>query len=269
MRLRNVLLSLTFGLLGVGAFSGCSSAPAFRAQALVRVTGKGDRAWQNAREAVSALTLRQNLSRLERDVRRRRLRMLDADDPVAVLQDAVVAKRVGEGKVRVRIYGDQRRELRTLCRALLALWETEGLMGRTPKRGPPRIEDDEPVQVKTSADDREKNVRARASLEEEQRRLYAEKQKLLSEQVDLGQKWQDAERRSEELNKESTAARKALSAAEIELQRLRALLSKPEQERIAALGDADVMRLHTEVRESEAALQKASGLPPEIRARVE
>ena len=260
MALRSLFVLLALAPCGAALFSGCASAPAFRAEAIVRVTGKGDRAWQNAREAVAALTLRQNLARLERDVRRRRLRMLDADDPVAVLQDAVVAKRVGEGKVRLRVYGDHRRELRVLCRALLALWETEGVMGRSPKRAPPRIEDDEPAQAPTSTNDREKSVRAR---------LYGEKQKLLSEQVDLGQKWQDAERRAEELNKESAAARKALVTADQELQKLRTLMSKPERERIAGLGDADVVRLHTEVRESEAALQKASSLPAEIRVRVE
>ena len=269
MAVRSLFVLLALAPCGAALFSGCASAPAFRAEAIVRVTGKGDRAWQNAREAVAALTLRQNLARLERDVRRRRLRMLDADDPVAVLQDAVVAKRVGEGKVRLRVYGDHRRELRVLCRALLALWETEGVMGRSPKRAPPRIEDDEPAQAPTSTNDREKSVRARASLEEDQRRLYGEKQKLLSEQVDLGQKWQDAERRAEELNKESAAARKALVTADQELQKLRTLMSKPERERIAGLGDADVVRLHTEVRESEAALQKASSLPAEIRVRVE
>jgi chromosome segregation ATPase len=251
--------------LVVASASGCASAPAFRAQAVVLVGGRGEQAWQNAREAASALTLRQNLRRLERDVRRHRLRMLDADDPVAVLQDAVVAKRLRGGRVRVRIYGDARRELRTLCRALLALWETEGLMGRTPKTEPPRVEEE--PRARRSASDQVRVARARAELEEEQRRLFGEKQRLLSEQVELGQQWQQAERRVQLLTKQSSEARSAVSQAEMELRRVRGAMQRAG-DRFDAMGDADVLRLHTEVRDAEAALSKASGLPAEIRARV-
>lgn len=262
------LLQLAPALL-VGALSvlaGCASAPMFRAQAVVEVTGKGERAWENAREAASALTLRQNLRRLERDVRGRRLKMLDGDDPIAILQEVIVAKRTAKSKVRVRLYGDFRRELRILCNSLLNLWESEGLIGKTPTAPVAQLED-EPSPARTAAEDVQR-ARTRAEIEEEERRLFGEKQKLLSEQVELGRGWQDAETRVGVINGESSAARKAMATQEVELRKVQSILRKPPKERFEALGDQDVLRLHADVRDAQVALKNAVSLPAEIRARV-
>src|SRR5258706_7148612 len=169
VRFLSVLPVMAMGLGGV--LAGCSSAPAFRAQATVLVTGRGERSWENARKAATALTLSQNLRRLEKDVRRRRLRMLDTDDPIAVLKDAIVAKRTGQGKVRLRIYGDLRRELRMLCNAILNLWESEGLIGKAPQVPIPTAVEDEPS-PRTSAAQDVHRPRAPAQAEEDQRKPF-------------------------------------------------------------------------------------------------
>ena len=267
MHVRRLLVLLLLGLATALLAGGCASGPAYRAQATVLVTGRGERAWENARKAAAALTLSQNLRRIEKDVRRRRLRMLDADDAITVLKEAIVAKRIGKGKVRLRIYGDLRRELRALCNAILNLWESEGIIGKTPESPLPKPVDDEPSPGASAAQDVQR-ARARAQIEEDQRKLFQEKQQLLSSQVELGRSWQDADGSIVGINKEVAVARKAVSTQEIELQKVQAILRKPAKERYEALGDADVMRLHTEVRDAEAALSTASGLPAEVKTRV-
>jgi hypothetical protein len=247
-----------------GALAGCPSAPKYRVSAIVRMAGRGDEAWDNARGAVRAVALAQNLRRLVREVQRHRLPVLDVEDPVRVLQEMIVARRVVRGEVRVRIYGDSRWELMRLCRGLLALWETEGLFGISRGSGlaaqPRRSPGDEEADRAAG--------RALAEAEEAQRRLAEEKQKLLAEQIDLGRKWQDADAAIAAKERALLAARKDVAVAEGELRRLRDVLRAPLRERYRLLGDADALRLSAEVAEAEGALKRAADLPAEVRARV-
>jgi hypothetical protein len=270
---RPILWLLAIALLAATA-GGCASAPRYRASVLIRLANDGAQVWENARDAAKAVTLRQNLKRWVREVRRYRLRMLEADDPAQALREAVVAKaderaarRDGRAEVLVRIYGDSSWELRKLCQALINLWESEGLVGIRRSSGlaarprlPRRSAADQATALATA--------RARAEYEEEERRLYLDKQRLLGEQVDLGRQWQAAEARVREQEKGLWAARSELAAQEQEVRRVQGILRKPPAERYRALGDADVQRLHTEVVEAEQVLARSEALPKEVRDQV-
>jgi cation transport regulator ChaB len=270
---RPIPLFLVLATLASAA-GGCASAPRYRASVLVRLAGEGEAAWENARDAAKAVTLRQNLKRWIREVRRYRLRMLEAEDPALPLREAVVAKaddraakRDARAEVLVRIYGDSSWELRKLCQALVNFWESEGLMGMRRSSGlagrtrpPERSARDDATALAAA--------RARAEYEEEERRLYQEKQRLLGEQVDLGRQWQGADARVQEQEKVLLSARKEVATQEQEVRRVQGILRKPPRERYRALEDADVQRLHAEVVEAEQALRQAQGLPQEVRDQV-
>jgi hypothetical protein len=262
---RFFVLPLLFGA-GVAALGGCPSAPRFRASLLVRVDGEGEAAWENPKAAATAVTLRQNLTRLIREVRRDRLKMLESEDPAAVLQEAIAAKRSGKGRVQVRIYGDSRWELRRICRALLNLWESEGLTGAMPSSGLTGARSSVAAPIEQSKE--LAMARARAEVEEEERRLYQTRQKVLSDRAELGHRYQQAESAVQDRQRALSAARKEVSSLDVELRRVQSILRKPVPERFRVLGDADVMRLYTEVVETESAMAK-EGLAPEVKSQLQ
>jgi hypothetical protein len=236
---------------------------------------------EEAGEAARALRLRQNLTRVALEVRRHKLLMLDADDPVKILQEAVVARAGREGRVEVRIYGDSRPELLQVCKAVLDLWESEGLMGVLPTSGLTGAPAAPAVAPEAAA--------AKARLEDEERRLTREKQHVLSEQVVLGTLWQQAEARVNAAEREVLAARKEvadleaasrrgapaplspartrlsaaegrLAAANAELERVRRQRAA-HAERVAEL-DRAIAKARTRLAE---ASRKGSGPPPDIK----